>query len=108
MFGDIMDGELRMSAFGRLAAPVWEQSPQCVPQVDVDAWVLMPNHLHGILVIAEPCGAEGVTHSHMAVPVMTVSPLACRLTQSGDPGECVDPHHTTGRRMVPCQTARFL
>jgi putative transposase len=43
-----------LSESGRLAASCWEAIPAHFPRVELDDWVLMPNHLHGILVIQPP------------------------------------------------------
>lgn len=41
LFGEIVDGELVPNDFGKIAAE----------KVELGAWVVMPNHFHGILVI---------------------------------------------------------
>ena len=35
----------------RVAATLWQRIPRHLPHVQLDAWVVMPNHLHGIIVI---------------------------------------------------------
>lgn len=34
-----------------VAENLWEQIPRHFPHVNLDEWVVMPNHLHGIVVI---------------------------------------------------------
>jgi putative transposase len=36
----------------RVAEALWQRIPRHFPHVQLDAWVVMPNHVHGILVIA--------------------------------------------------------
>ena len=54
LFGDIVDGEMRLNDFGKAAHEVWEQIATHFPLVETDAWIVMPNHVHGVIFIAEP------------------------------------------------------
>ncbi len=51
LFGDVAAGTMRLSAAGRMVRSVWEALPRRFPAVDLDAFVVMPNHIHGIIVI---------------------------------------------------------
>ena len=51
IFGRIRGGRMLLSPEGMVAAAVWESIPTHHPGVDLDAMVVMPDHLHGILVI---------------------------------------------------------
>lgn len=51
LFGEIADGKMRLSAIGRIAAEQWNAIPQRFPNVELDEFVVMPNHIHGILMI---------------------------------------------------------
>ena len=51
VFGDFADGEVRLSGFGRTANAAWEEIPAHFAGVEVDEYVVMPNHVHGIIVI---------------------------------------------------------
>ena len=42
---------------GLLAAEAWLRIPLVFPHVSLDAWVVVPDHLHGILWIEDPRGA---------------------------------------------------
>jgi REP element-mobilizing transposase RayT len=53
LFGSITGGAVALSPAGERVA-AWEDLPARYPGVDLDAWVLMPNHLHGILVLHGP------------------------------------------------------
>jgi putative transposase len=54
LFGDIVDGEMHLSSIGEIVAEEWQKTPDIRPNVVLDEWVIMPNHLHGIIVILEP------------------------------------------------------
>ena len=51
LFGHIQDGEMHLNAKGDIAAARWDAIPQHYPDVELDAFVVMPNHVHGILVL---------------------------------------------------------
>ena len=44
---------MHLSEAGRLAQAVWEDLPRHYPHVRLDAWTIMPNHVHGIIVLTE-------------------------------------------------------
>jgi REP element-mobilizing transposase RayT len=53
MFGDAVDGEMVLNSIGEIASEVWKGIPERFPLVNLDAFVVMPNHIHGIIVINE-------------------------------------------------------
>jgi REP element-mobilizing transposase RayT len=64
LFGDVVDGEMRLNDAGNVAQECWNAIPKHFPHVDLDAFVFMPNHVHGILVIAEfPVSAGAKNYS---------------------------------------------
>jgi putative transposase len=50
-FGDVKDGEMRLSMIGDIVAEEWQKTEIVRPNVELDEWVVMPNHIHGIIVI---------------------------------------------------------
>jgi putative transposase len=53
-FGEIQEGRMDLSQLGQIVADEWEKTPKVRPYVTLDAWVVMPNHVHGILLIDPP------------------------------------------------------
>ena len=51
LFGEVADGEARPNEAGEMAQRLWQEMPQRFPFVEVDAFVAMPDHVHGIVVI---------------------------------------------------------
>ena len=42
---------MRLSEPGLIAQTVWEELPRHYPHVRTDAWIVMPNHVHGIIIL---------------------------------------------------------
>ena len=51
IFGAIDAGVMMPNAIGRIVAEEWRRTVKLRPYVELDAFVLMPNHLHGIIAI---------------------------------------------------------
>jgi putative transposase len=50
-FGEIKNGEIILSDIGKIADQFWQEIPKHFPHVNLDEYVVMPNHLHGNLEI---------------------------------------------------------
>jgi putative transposase len=53
LFGHVADGAMRSNDAGQLATRLWHDLPARFSGLDVDAFVVMPNHVHGILVLSD-------------------------------------------------------
>jgi REP element-mobilizing transposase RayT len=53
-----VDDEVRLSRIGRIVAQVWLETPAHFPHAWPDDLVLMPNHVHGILLLSSGVGAK--------------------------------------------------
>ena len=49
LFGDVVDGEMRLNRLGRIAWGTWFQIPDRFENVTLDAFLVIPNHVHGII-----------------------------------------------------------
>jgi putative transposase len=49
IFGEIINGEMMLSSAGERTLEVWEGLLSRFPTVELDAFVIMPNHVHGVL-----------------------------------------------------------
>jgi REP element-mobilizing transposase RayT len=81
-FGEIIDGEIILNQVGEIVEQTWVDIPKHFPNVNVDIFVIMPNHIHGIINIIER-GPVGATHE---------SPLPESLPKSPKPEP---PHKST-------------
>ena len=59
MFGHIAEDAMTLGAAGVIAERHWTAIPDHFPHVELDVFVVMPNHVHGILVFSEVAQGEG-------------------------------------------------
>jgi REP element-mobilizing transposase RayT len=58
----------------RVAETMWQRIPQHFPRVELDEWVVMPNHIHGILwILNDDDDGVGARHSPK-IELMTARP----------------------------------
>jgi REP element-mobilizing transposase RayT len=50
-FGKVILGKMYLSEIGHIASRMWYEIPVHFPFIGLDAFVVMPNHIHGIIVI---------------------------------------------------------
>ena len=53
LFGEIVDGEMQLNDAGTMIVRWWDELSNKFPTFDPDAFVVMPNHLHCIVVITD-------------------------------------------------------
>jgi putative transposase len=63
LFGAIKDGEMLFNEFGDIVMKCWEAIPNHFPHIKTDEFIIMPNHIHGIMFMV------GARH---AVPLQTI------------------------------------
>ncbi|MDY6911020.1 MAG: transposase [Chloroflexota bacterium] len=51
LFGKIIDGEMRLNPFSEIAQACWDVPPLHYPHIELTAFLIMPNHVHGVIVI---------------------------------------------------------
>ena len=49
LFGTIIDGQMRLNEIGEIVVECWSRIPQHFPSVELGEYVIMPNHIHGII-----------------------------------------------------------
>ncbi len=48
LFGSVLEGETQLNEFGRKVADCWLWLAERHPYVNLDEWIVMPNHIHGL------------------------------------------------------------
>ena len=59
LFGEIVDGNMCLNNTGLLASEAWQWLGTQYPYVVLDEFVVMPNHLHGIIMITDDARRGG-------------------------------------------------
>ena len=102
LLGDIIDDEMHLNAYGRIVAAEWQKIPARFPHVTTDASLVMPNHLHGIIVIGDGVGAKHPPIEAMAYSksLADASPPRPTGTTPGSLGAIVQNFKSTSTRQV--------
>lgn len=77
-FGEIKDGEMKLSGCGILADVFWHQIPHHAKNIELGSFVVMPNHIHGILIFKDETSLHNPT-----LPTWDVMPPECRFQNQG-------------------------
>ena len=59
-FGDVADGKMHFSTLGQIANNIWEEIPRQFPYAELGVYQVMPNHVHGIIVINGNSGRDAI------------------------------------------------
>jgi putative transposase len=51
LFGEIVDGEMVLNDFGKIVISAWFDLPNHYRHAELGAFVIMPNHVHGIILL---------------------------------------------------------
>ena len=49
IFGEIINGNMHLNEIGNIVVDWWNRIPQHFPSVEINDFVIMPNHIHGII-----------------------------------------------------------
>ena len=74
VLGEIIDGEIRRSAIGELVAEEWLKTSILRSYIELDHWIIMPNHLHGIILLKKDQPVETPGAGVSPVPRRTKPP----------------------------------
>lgn len=51
LFGKIAENSMMLNDLGKIVEKCWNAIPQHFPHMLLDAYIIMPNHIHGIVII---------------------------------------------------------
>jgi putative transposase len=78
LFGEVVDDAVRLNEYGDIVLMCWEEIPTHFANVALDAFVVMPNHVHGIMMLTAGMHAAPVTPVASVVPVIPVVPIGAQ------------------------------
>jgi len=84
LFGRVRSARMMLSRFGEIARLCWMSIPTHFPHVRIDAFVVMPDHVHGILVLGarypHACAVGRISAGSLGVVVRSFkSAVASRI-----------------------------
>jgi REP element-mobilizing transposase RayT len=53
LLGQVVDDDILLNAFGEVVETCWNHLPDHYPHIQLDAFVVMPNHIHGIVFLVD-------------------------------------------------------
>jgi REP element-mobilizing transposase RayT len=98
LFGEIVDEEMVLNDFGKIADECWREIPEHFPNVKLGAYVVMPNHVHGIITITDGRGTiyRAPTQEQFQKPVTGSIPTIIRTYKSAVTRLIGREHNATG------------
>lgn len=64
LFGNVVNGEMRLNELGKVVQDEWHRSAKMRREIELDTFVVMPNHIHGIVTIVGAQGLAPLQHGH--------------------------------------------
>ena len=80
LFGEIIADEMRMNNAGRIVESEWFRTGVVRPNLMLDAFVIMPNHIHGIIIISDD-GTATARATRRVAPTMASGSLGAIIGQ---------------------------
>ena len=85
LFGELVDGQVRLNQYGQMVKSEWMKTGIIRPNIHLDEFIVMPNHVHGILMINDDgMGTlqRALTSEKFGKPVSNSLPTIVRLFKS--------------------------
>lgn len=58
VFGTMRNDKIMLNVYGKIVEEEWLRTAELRPNIDLDEWVIMPNHFHAIVVITHQVDAN--------------------------------------------------
>jgi REP element-mobilizing transposase RayT len=68
-FGEIVNGQMQLSSIGKIVAEEWQKTEQIRENIELDEWIIMPNHIHAIVVIEDDKKNNVETHCNASLQI---------------------------------------
>ncbi|MFA9404514.1 MAG: transposase [Anaerolineales bacterium] len=77
LFGDVVNGKVALNELGGIAQRCWYEIPDHFLNVELDEFIVMPNHVHGLIMIA------GATHASPVQKILNTAQKPRRILPRG-------------------------
>ncbi len=107
-FGDILNGEMKLSVMGGIADQCWKYIPDHFRNVQLDEYRVMPNHVHGIVIIMNPdnddqfVGTRHVASLQNDKPTRKFGPLPSKSLHT-----VIGSYKSAVTKLIHCKGYRF-
>lgn len=81
-FGDVVNGDMKLSHVGIIADILWHEIKNHAKNIELGEYVVMPNHVHGILVLNGNAVSAGTTHA-LSLQSINQTPAQSRFKNQG-------------------------
>ncbi len=92
LFGEVANGVMYLNQYGEILRQVWMDLPRHYPHVTMDEFVIMPNHVHGIVVLHD-CRGGSVGNGSLPMGAMSGEVLLPEMAQTRPYVRSSDQHH---------------
>jgi putative transposase len=101
IFGHVINGNMHLNEFGKIVEKEWLKTFDMRKILKLDIYVIMPNHFHGIIIIADGRGTlqRARTGEKFGKPVSNSIPTIIRLFKSATTKQINQIRQTTGMEL---------
>ena len=98
LFGQVADNTMSLNQYGKIVASIWKEIPLHYPDIDNAIFIVMPNHIHGIVnilksglagskpattrpfILSEIARSTNTCSSRQLFPFFETGSMPCRYT----------------------------
>ncbi len=84
-FGEILNKKMQLNENGKIAEQFWTEIPDRFPFIELGNFVVMPNHIHGILMINKKIATDKIANN-ILTPVVETRLIAYLQKIKNNPG----------------------
>jgi REP element-mobilizing transposase RayT len=104
LFGDVREGDVWLNGAGEMVSTIWHGLPVHYPGADIDAFVVMPNHVHGIIILSPVCARpDTVGATPLGCPTVLGKATVLDGSAKGREGQARGPASTVSSSEVHSQ-----
>jgi REP element-mobilizing transposase RayT len=103
LFGAITNGVMHHNEYGQIVTEEWLKSAEIRQEIELGEWVVMPNHIHGIVIIDRPKPVNSVGGARPCAPTRCIATthIPTKFIATTDiPTRCIATIHVLTRCIV--------
>jgi len=64
LFGEVVDGNMKLNEIGNIVKNEWVKLPKRFLNTEMGSFIIMPNHVHGIIIVGAPLAGARVNDNY--------------------------------------------